>query len=110
MLNISVTLCIFVCIKCVMELQLNLFTKLNLSRKQRIARRNRIMIARLYYWHDLMRIRLDDVLTILSENEFFVEERTISNAWKEQSDFYETLRHNQATSKQLQKLFPNWKW
>ena len=110
MLNISASLCIFVCSKYVMDIQLNSFIKSNLDRKQRLERRNRIMIARLYYWHELMRIRFDDVLTILSENEFFIEERTISNAWKEQAEFYEALRHNHTTPRQLQKMFPNWKW
>ena len=50
------------------------------SRGERIRLRNRVMTARLYYWREIMRRRLDDVMIILAENEFFVDERTINNA------------------------------
>ena len=47
------------------------------SRRDRLEKRNRIMTARYYYWTEIKRRRFDDVLRILSDNEFFVEERTI---------------------------------
>ena len=50
------------------------------SRADRIAKRNRLLTARYYYWTELERRRFDDVLKILADNEFFVEDRTISNA------------------------------
>ena len=61
------------------------------SRGERIRLRNRVMTARLYYWREIMRRRLDDVMIILAENEFFVDERTINNAWLECADFFEWL-------------------
>lgn len=57
------------------------------SRRDRLEKRNRIMTARYYYWTEIKRRRFDDVLRILSDNEFFVEERTISNTLVEQDDF-----------------------
>lgn len=46
------------------------------SRADRIAKRNRLLTARYYYWTELERRRFDDVLKILADNEFFVEDRT----------------------------------
>ena len=43
------------------------------SRRDRLEKRNRIMTARYYYWTEIKRRRFDDVLRILSDNEFFVE-------------------------------------
>lgn len=37
------------------------------SRGERIRLRNRVMTARLYYWREIMRRRLDDVMIILAE-------------------------------------------
>lgn len=51
------------------------------SRADRIAKRNRLLTARYYYWTELERRRFDDVLKILADNEFFVEDRTISTPW-----------------------------
>lgn len=72
--------------------------------------RNRVMTARLYYWREIMRRRLDDVMIILAENEFFVDERTINNAWLECADFFEWLCSTHATVRQLRRMFPSWKW
>lgn len=80
------------------------------SRGERIRLRNRVMTARLYYWREIMRRRLDDVMIILAENEFFVDERTINNAWLECADFFEWLCSTHATVRQLRRMFPSWKW
>ena len=76
------------------------------SRGERIRLRNRVMTARLYYWREIMRRRLDDVMIILAENEFFVDERTINNAWLECADFFEWLCSTHATVRQLRRMFP----
>lgn len=80
------------------------------SRGERIKLRNQVMVARLYYWHEIMRRRMDDVIVILAENEFFVDERTINNAWLEYSDYFERLCSTHTTARQLQRIYPCWKW
>lgn len=80
------------------------------DRKERLKLRNKAMIARLYYWREIMRRRMDDVIIILAEKEFFVEERTINNAWLEFSEYYEELCASHATPSNLKKVYPNWSW
>lgn len=80
------------------------------SRSDRIAARNRVLTARYYYWTELQRRRFDDVLRILADREFFVEERTISNALLAQDEFYRELCYTKATRKQLRKMFPGFDW
>lgn len=80
------------------------------SRQARIQKRNRTMVARYYYWTELQRRRFDDVLRILSDNEFFVEERTISNALLEYDDFFRELCDQKMTSRKLKRMFPGWEW
>lgn len=84
--------------------------RIAVNRAERIKLRNKVMVARLYYWREIMRRRLDDVIIILAENEFFVDERTINNAWMEYADFFEYLCSTHATPRQLSKMFPCWKW
>lgn len=80
------------------------------SRKDRVDKRNRIMTARYYYWTELKRRRFDDVLKILSDNEFFVEERTISNALVEQDKFLNKLLLEKYNSRKLRHFFPGFDW
>lgn len=80
------------------------------SRRDRITKRNRILTARYYYWTELQRRRFDDVLHILADDEFFVDERTVSNALIEQDDFYNTLLGGNTTKRQLRRMFPGFDW
>lgn len=80
------------------------------DRKERLTLRNRAMVARKYYWEEIMRRRPDDVTVILAEHEFFVDERTIQNALMENADFYTDLCRRKVTARQLQKMFPTWKF
>lgn len=80
------------------------------DRKERLMLRNRAMVARKYYWEEIMRRRPDDVTVILAEHEFFVDERTIQNALMENADFYTDLCRRKVTARQLQKMFPTWKF
>lgn len=80
------------------------------DRKERLMLRNRAMVARKYYWEEIMRRRPDDVIVILAEHEFFVDERTIQNALMENADFYTDLCRRKVTARQLQKMFPTWKF
>lgn len=79
-------------------------------RRDRLEKRNRIMTARYYYWTEIKRRRFDDVLGILSDNEFFVEERTISNTLLEQDDFYNELLRSKASARKLKAMFPGFDW
>ena len=45
--------------------------------KKLIALRNKKLLLRWYYWTEVVRLRLDDALTVLSEQEFFLSEDTI---------------------------------
>lgn len=80
------------------------------SRRDRVTKRNRILTARYYYWTELRRRRFDDVLRILADDEFFVEERTVSNALIEQDAFYNTLIDDRTTKRQLRRMFPGFDW
>lgn len=80
------------------------------SRRERLEKRNRLITARYYYWTEIKRRRFDDVLKILSDNEFFVEERTISNTLIEQDEFYHELINSRASSRRLKAMFPGFDW
>lgn len=81
-----------------------------MSRSDRINARNRVLTARFYYWTELQRRRFDDVLRILADREFFVEERTIQNALLAQDSFLRELCTSKTTRKQLRKMFPGFDW
>jgi hypothetical protein len=80
------------------------------SRRDRIGRRNRIMVARYYYWTEIRRRRFDDVIRILSNDEFFVEYRTISNAILEHSDYLNSLYREKPSSRFFRSEYPSWVW
>ena len=75
-----------------------------------IEKRNEALLRRYYYWTEIKRRRFDDVLRILSDNEFFVEERTISNTLVEQDDFYNELLRSKASARKLKAMFPGFDW
>ena len=68
------------------------------------------LTARYYYWTELERRRFDDVLKILADNEFFVEDRTISNALVAEDEFYNKLIRQRTTKRQLRRMFPGFDW
>lgn len=80
------------------------------SRRDRLNVRDRVLVARYYYWTELERRRFDDVLHILSEREFFVEERTISRVLLSQDAFFTELCRDKVSRKQLHKMFPGFDW
>lgn len=45
--------------------------------KELIAKRNEALLRRYYYWTEVQRLRFDDALRILSEQEFFISEERI---------------------------------
>lgn len=80
------------------------------SRADHLSARNRVLTARYYYWTELQRRRFDDVLRILADREFFVEERTITNALLAQDEFLRKLCAEKTSRKQLRKMFPGFDW
>nr|DAJ42369.1 MAG TPA: hypothetical protein [Caudoviricetes sp.] len=42
-----------------------------------ISKRNKALIRRYHYWTEIQRLRFDDTLRILSEQEFFISEDRI---------------------------------
>ena len=60
-----------------------------------IAKRNKKICARYYYWTEEQRLRSDDAIHQLSEEEFFLSEATIlSILQKAQSTAKDELRKN----------------
>lgn len=80
------------------------------SRADRLARRNKLLAARFYYWSEVQRRRFDDVLSILSNCEFFVEYRTISNALVEYSDYLDGLIKDKPSATSLEREYPGFRW
>lgn len=80
------------------------------SRALRVNDRNRVLIARYYYWTEVRRRRFDDVMRILSTEEFFVEDRTISNALLDHGDYLDELYRKKKEPRELRKEYPSWCW
>lgn len=80
------------------------------SRRERLDRRNEIMTARYYYWTEIKRRRFDDVLKILADREFFIDERTVSNVLVETQGQFNGLVREEADSRRLRGLYPGWDW
>lgn len=45
--------------------------------KELIAKRDEKLLRRYYYWTEVQRLRFDDALKVLSEQEFFISEERI---------------------------------
>lgn len=81
-----------------------------ISRRDRLSRRNRLLVARYYYWTELQRRRWDDTMRILADREFFIEERTASNLIIANDAYYRELIRNKTTRKQLRRTYPGFDW
>lgn len=51
-----------------------------------LAKRNEMLLRRWYYWTEIQRIRFDDALKILSEQEFFLSQERIMVLLRENCD------------------------
>lgn len=80
------------------------------SRRERLDRRNEIMTARYYYWTEIKRRRFDDVVKILADREFFIEERTVSSILVETQGLFNSLVREEADARRLRSLYPGWEW
>ena len=80
------------------------------TRQERISERNRLMIMRYYYWTEIRRMRFDDVLRILSDKEFFINERTIQTVIAQDNGIYHSLSDGQMKIASVRTEYPNWNW
>ena len=71
-----------------------------ITRSDRLAKRNRTMVARSYYWAELKRRRFDDTIKILADNEFFID----------YDDYLRELLNTNATRAKLRDQYPGWSW
>lgn len=78
------------------------------SRADRLTRRNKTLIARYYYWTEIARRRFDDVIQILSSQEFFLDERTVSNILVDMDAYYTELLQNSPSKADLKKNYPSY--
>lgn len=66
-----------------------------------IQRRNEYLIKRYYYWYELQRLRFEDVIVHLSENEVFLEEEYILRLIRDNSDLLKEIKQRQPSERQL---------
>ena len=72
--------------------------------------RRRLLAARFYYWTEVRRRRFDDVMRILSEHEFFVDERSIMDVLRGVSHYLSDLHARRETAAALRRAYPSWSW
>jgi hypothetical protein len=59
--------------------------------KHLIDNRNKALLRRYYHWTEVKRLRFDDALKILSEQEFFISEERILTIIREYRNIDETV-------------------
>ncbi len=72
--------------------------------------RNRLLIARYYYWTDIWERRFEKVLTVLSKEEFFLTEPTLVRLIMRNDHIYREYLDAGTTVNQLARQFPSWNW
>ena len=80
------------------------------AREERLEARNRLLAARFYYWTELRRRRFDDVMHILSESEFFMSERTVTDVLRDAGQHLSELYARRETFAALRRAYPSWNW
>ena len=80
-----------------------------MGREARIAQRNKVLIARWYYWTECRRMRTDDAIRRLCD-EFFIEERTVQNAILDCDMYFRELLDNKTTKTALKRMYDAYSW
>ena len=80
------------------------------SRRDRLRVRDRVLVARYYYWTEIERRRFDDVLKILAEREFFLDERSINVILVQQDEYYTHLCDVKPSRRDLRREYPGFDW
>ena len=95
------------------EIKQDVESQIRGARSERLFKRNRVLVARYFYWTDIRRRRYDDVIRILEEDEFFVEYQTISRILNAYDAYYNYLKGTlppKFAIKSLKKEYPSWNW
>jgi hypothetical protein len=66
-----------------------------------LNRRNQQLIIRYYYWYELQRKRMDDVITILSEEEFYLQPYTVREILRSNTELIKELKRQRPDEKKL---------
>jgi len=65
--------------------------------------RNKKLVDRYFYWTEVERLRFDDAIKKLSEEEFFISEICVVSVIRKYEEYYKQLQANK--TKQTFKLF-----
>ena len=79
------------------------------SRADRIFKRNRVIVARWYYWTECRRMRTDDAIRRLCD-EFFCEARTITNAIHDGEGYLRDLIKERPSWRKLRYIHESFVW
>lgn len=72
--------------------------------------RDRVLVARYYYWTEIKRRRFDDTLEILQNQEVFISEKRIMAVLREQDEYLEQLTTFKTSAHDLKKQYPSFNW
>jgi len=67
-----------------------------------IEKRDKKLIERYYYWTELERMRFDDAIKIVSEEEFFISEICVISIIRRGDKYFNELIKKQPSKKALQ--------
>ena len=81
-------------------------------RRVRLARRDRALASRFWYWSEVRRRRHDDVLGVLGDCEFFLDVQTVSRILVRESGYISELSRSEGASalRRLKRAYPQWSW
>lgn len=79
------------------------------GRSERIERRNKVLVARWYYWTECKRLRTDDAISLLCD-EFFVEARTVTNVLLQGDEYFKQLLKEKPNKMGLKKIHNSFNW
>jgi hypothetical protein len=69
-----------------------------------IEKRDRKLLIRYHYWTEVERLRFDDVLRVLSQEEFFISEERIMKIIRENNDILTLMTRQSPTAKKSRSL------
>lgn len=81
-----------------------------IKRNDLLKLRDNAVIARYYYYTEIKRLRHDDALTIIAEEEFFKGLRTIENVLLRNDQYFCEVLKNSPSIQQLKKQYPTFIW
>jgi len=60
--------------------------------KELVEKRDEALLRRYYYWTEVERLRFDDTLKVLSENEFFLSQETILSIIRKKCNLFTEIK------------------